>query len=135
MTRWTSYKERFKGRADERGLRRHVTQAAAVFERLEPELAATLFDEPFLTRFHPHELLRMEPRDLALEWSRQFNYADQRRRDRDVARVTEAADAYLALLWRVVTGEDPAAATKPSRRLPWSRRRSGSRRRGATLAP
>ena len=101
----------------------------------EPELAATLFDEPFLTRFHAHELLRMEPRDLALEWSRQFTYADQRRRDRDVARVTEAADGFLALLRRVMTGEETLRPASPSRWVAWSRRRSGSRRRGATLAP
>lgn len=135
MTRWTTYKEHFRERADERRLRRDVALAARLFERLEPEVAATLFDEPFLTRFHPHELLRMEPTDLALEWSRQFTYSDQRRKDRDVVRVTEAADGFLALLRRVMTGEETLRPASSPRWVAWSRRRSGARRRGATLAP
>jgi len=135
MTRLNTNQENLRKQADERSLRHAVARAADVFGRLEPELAASLFDVPFLTRFDPHELLRMEPRDLALEWSRQFNYADQRRRERDVARVTEAADGFLALLSRVVNDEVTSRPTTPSRWTAWSRRRSGSRRRGATLSP
>lgn len=102
----------WSARQQERRLRRSVARAAALFTRLEPALAAILFDVPFLCKFEPSALLNLTASELATEWARQFWYSEPRRRDRDIKTMTLAAGGFLDLLGRVMR-EDGAVATFP----------------------
>jgi len=102
--------------------RRSVRRATELFAALEPGLADSLFDWHFLSRYDPTALLGMRPSDLALEWTRQFRYGDERQRMHDVRRLTQAAAGFLDLLRRVMR-EGTVVARRPE-----------VGRRGTTLA-
>lgn len=98
MTRWQMFTEWLAEVRQARRDRAALGRALEAFSYLYPEWHGTLFDLHFLSRFEPRALLDMEPRELALEWSRQFNFRDARRRERDVARLAAAAARFKDLL-------------------------------------
>src|SRR5690606_5223571 len=87
MTRWQMFTEALAEWRQERSERRALEHTLSAFARIHPTWHGALFDEPFLRRFAPRALLALSPRELAVEWSRQFSYGDQRRRERDIRRV------------------------------------------------
>src|SRR5690606_24907323 len=98
MTRWQMFTEAFEEWRQQRLQNRALIRASRLFELLRPQWYQALFDEPFLRRFEPSALLEMTARDLAIEWARQFSYADPRRRDREIEQVTEVAAHFKELL-------------------------------------
>lgn len=78
--------------------RRAVRIAIARFSKLHPHWYESCFDEVFLRRLPVSRLGAVGAEELALEWTRQFRYSDQRVRNRDVRQVRPVADSFLRLL-------------------------------------
>lgn len=102
MTRWQMFKEALA----EYRQRRREDQALRVTTRLlaqmHPVWNESLFDEPFLRKVGAQKLFQMTPRELAYEWSRQFSFREVRRREREVAQVTQIADQFLGELRQTI---------------------------------
>ncbi|HEX7038941.1 MAG TPA: hypothetical protein VF202_02385 [Trueperaceae bacterium] len=113
MTRWQMFTEWLDEVRRERRERAALARAAEAFSRLHPAWHGALFDGPFLRRFEPRELLAMDPLELAREWSRQFAFADARRREREVARAAEAAASLKDLLAEELRRAEERQAAKP----------------------
>lgn len=108
MTRFRTYLK-FAELKLERRQRRDVRRAAELFAQLEPGLADSLFDAHFLAGFEPGTLLSLRPGELALAWTAQFRYGDERGRELDTRRLTPAAAGFLDLLRRVMRAEADVA--------------------------
>ncbi len=134
MTRWQMFTEWLEEVRRERRERAALARAAEAFSLLHPAWHGALFDEPFLRRFEPRELLTMDPLELAREWSRQFTFADPRRREREVARAAEAAASLKDLLAEELR-RSAARRSEPARRgsAATARRERARRRRAARL--
>jgi len=100
---------RFDEWREERRQRRDIRRAVELFAQLEPGLADSLFDAHFLAGFEPDALLEMQPGELALAWTRQFRYSDERRRTVDIRWLTPRAEGFLDLLRRVMRAEADVA--------------------------
>ncbi len=130
MTRWQMFTEALAEWRQERSERRALEHTLSAFARIHPTWHGALFDEPFLRRFAPRALLALSPRELAVEWSRQFSYGDQRRRERDIRRVTAVAEHFQSLLSEELRRLEAAARRRMTRRRPRAERaRLGARLR------
>jgi hypothetical protein len=78
--------------------RRAIKRAFQRFSRLHPEWHQSTFDEWFLSRLPEGLLETQDSAALALEWTRQFRYRNERQRERDAQQLTAIADSFLALL-------------------------------------
>lgn len=90
-------------RAERRALRRARRWAADVLACTHPYWHQALFDEAFVVRLPAKDLLRLSPADLARQWSCQFNYSDERRREHDIKRLTPVAEFYQELMASAAT--------------------------------
>lgn len=106
----------------QRSSRRATARAIRNFSRLHEEWYQSAFDEWFLTRLPEGLLDSKDAAALAREWTRQFRYEDERRRERDVEQLLGVAESFLALL---------AAAEEESM---VRSRAFGHRQRGSRLA-
>jgi hypothetical protein len=89
--------------------RRALVIAMQRFAKLHPEWYESLFDEVFVARLPADAIAEMASTELAREWTRQFTYCDQRRRERDVRQLTPVAESFLRLL---LMAEDELAARR-----------------------
>lgn len=94
------------------------------FSKLHPYWYESAFDETLLERLPPGALDEIDAPGLAREWTRQFRYRDERRRDLDVARLAPVAQSFLSLLKDAETAagvhgrteaEDPPPPALPAR--------------------
>lgn len=78
--------------------RKAMSLAVWRFSKLHPNWYESCFDEAFLSRLAFSRLKAIDAEELAREWTRQFRYADQRVRSRDIHQVQPVADSFLRLL-------------------------------------
>lgn len=87
-------------RRHERSLRR----AFASFRAWHPALAESLFDLHLLRGAGAEPLANGDGAALALAWTRQFRYEDERRRAEHIRRVKPVAEAFLAVWAAEIAG-------------------------------
>jgi hypothetical protein len=78
--------------------RRSRSRALERFAQLHPRWYESTFDEWFIGRLPPGLLEARDATALAREWTRQFRYRDERRRESDIRRLTPVAESFLNLL-------------------------------------
>jgi hypothetical protein len=96
IRQWLARTRKRNGRA--RQGRRALVIAMQRFAMLHPDWYESLFDEVFVARLPAESIAEMAPAELAREWTRQFNYRDQHRRELDVRQLTPVAESFLNLL-------------------------------------
>jgi hypothetical protein len=96
IRQWLARTRKRNGRA--RQGRRALVNAMQRFAVLHPDWYESLFDEVFVARLPAESIVEMAPAELAREWTRQFSYRDQRRRELDVRQLTPVAESFLNLL-------------------------------------
>ncbi|MEX2542959.1 MAG: hypothetical protein WD314_14210 [Trueperaceae bacterium] len=78
--------------------RRSITVAVERFSKLHPHWYDSCFDRSFIDRFSPGAFTDLGATAMATEWTRQFNYRNERRRATDIRQLTPVAESFLTIL-------------------------------------